>query len=204
MYVLGGKPPQASGYVTKAERFDTVENKWEEIGDMQQGRGGAFGVATQGKIFVAGGMNEEGKVSKRCEMYSVSTNEWQFIGSLNVWRVYGSMVCLKGTLYVLGGTKNNRDSLLSVECYDPTEDKWTEKTTIPVEMFAVGNNNSFTGCVVKLFKGVIDKPDFVQKVVPVTLASTSGFGSAVFASAAFSSGFVGFKQLVMFQLANDA
>ena len=57
MYVLGGEPLQQRGgeHVAKAERFDTVYNKWEEIADMQQERGFAFGVATQGKIFVAGG-----------------------------------------------------------------------------------------------------------------------------------------------------
>ena len=37
---------------------------------MQQGRGGAFGVASEEKIFVAGGLNEKNKVSKnaRCTM----------------------------------------------------------------------------------------------------------------------------------------
>ena len=157
LYVLGGSAPGNTGYVSKAERFSTVVNQWEEIADMQQGRFGAFGEATEGKIFVAGGLNQDGKVSKRCEMYNVSTNEWQYIGSLNHFRVYGSMVCLKGTLYVLGGTKNARDSLLAVESYDLTKDEWIKKTTIPVERFSKDNKDTFTSCVVKLSKGVIDK-----------------------------------------------
>ena len=130
---------------------------------MQQGRGGAFGVASEEKIFVAGGLNEKNKVSKKCEMYNVSTNEWQFIGSLNTWRVYGSMVCLSGTLYVLGGTKNNRDRLLSVECYDSTEDKWIEKISIPVERYSTENKDTFTGCVMKLSKGVLAKSDYIKE-----------------------------------------
>ena len=67
----------------------------------------AFGVATEGKIFVAGGMKNAGDFGKwleTCEMFNISTNEWQLIGSLKVPRVDGSMVCLEGTLYVLGGT----------------------------------------------------------------------------------------------------
>jgi len=80
LYVLGGKQ-RSWECVAKAERFDTVQNKWEEIADMQEKRECAFGVATQGKIFVAGG---RGPVSKTCEVYNISTNEWQFIGSLNV------------------------------------------------------------------------------------------------------------------------
>ena len=163
LYLLGGSTPGNASYVSKAERFNIAETKWEEIADMQQGRGGAFGVASEGKIFVAGGLNEKNKVSKKCEMYNVSTNEWHFIGSLNTWRVYGSMVCLSGTFYVLGGTKNNRDSLLSVECYDSTEDKWIEKTSIPVERYSTENKNTFTGCVMKLSKGVLEKSDSIKE-----------------------------------------
>ncbi|KAJ7358809.1 kelch-like [Desmophyllum pertusum] len=75
LYVFGGKPPQASEYVAKAERFDTLENKWEEIADMQQARGCACGVATQGKIFVARGRKENIFLPQTCEMYNVSTND---------------------------------------------------------------------------------------------------------------------------------
>ena len=196
LYLLGGSTPGNASYVSKAERFNIAETQWEEIADMQQGRGGAFGVASEGKIFVAGGLNEKNKVSKKCEMYNVSTNEWQFIGSLNTWRVYGSMVCLSGTFYVLGGTKNNRDSLLSVECYDSTEDKWIEKTSIPVERYSTENKNTFTGCVMKLSKGVLEKSDSIKPIgslfgeaattstlfgAPQTFTSTTtaGFGTRV-------------------------
>ena len=158
LYVLGGKPSRSRKYVAKSERFDTVENKWEEIADMQQARQDGFGVATQGKIFVAGGRDEwDLDISKTCEMYNISTNEWQFIGSLNVGRLCGSMVCLKGTLYVLGGSTDCSRNDLIVECYDPTEDKWIKKTTIPVKKISEKNNDTFAGCTLKLSKGVLDK-----------------------------------------------
>ncbi len=173
LYVLGGKPSHTSEYVAKAERFDTVENKWEEIADMQQTRGCAFGVATQGKIFVAGGRHGWEIELKTCEMYNVSTNEWQFIRSLNDSRIFGSMVCLNKKLYVLGGTRNSQ-SELSVECYDPTEDKWIQATTIPVKVISNQSNATFTGCVLKLSKGVLDKLCLVQEVVmPYTFAVPS-------------------------------
>jgi len=149
---------------SKAERFDIVENKWKEIANMQQKRGNPFGVATNGKIFVAGGGQAMG-LGQSCEMYNIFTNEWQLIGRLTVYREYGSMVCLNGTLYVLGGTNSiglRAESRLSVECYDPTEDKWIEKTTIPVKMISKGNKDAFTGCVLKLSKGVLDKLDIVE------------------------------------------
>ena len=161
LYVCGGY--LEGDAVTKAERFDTVGNKWEEITNMQQERWNAFGVASEGKIFLAGGENLQAYL-KTCEMFNVSTNEWQFTGSLNVSRVVGSMVCLKGTLYVLGGIVKYGGSQLSVECYDPTEDKWIEKKTIPVNMICRDSIYAFTGCVLKLSKGVLDKLDAVKDI----------------------------------------
>ena len=204
LYLLGGSAPGNASYVTKAEIFNIAETQWEEIADMQQGRGGAFGVASEGKIFVAGGLNEKNKVSKKSEMYNVSTNEWHVIGSLNTWRVYGSMVCLSGTCYVLGGTKNNRDRLLSVECYDSTEDKWIEKTSIPVERYSTENKNTFTGCVMKLSKGVLEKSDSIKEeligfgvisdpAVMPTLFRTSPAGTAGFQFGASPAGTAGFQ-----------
>ena len=156
LYVCGGRIN--SECVTKAQRFDTGENKWEEIANMQQARWNAFGLASEGNIFVVGGEDSESYL-ETCEMFNISTNEWQFIGSLTVSRVYGTMVCLKGILYVLGGIHNQP----RVECYDPTEDKWIEKTTIPVKMISKNNKDTFSGCVLKLSKGVLDKLDVVKK-----------------------------------------
>ena len=134
-------------YSAKAERFDTVQNKWEEIADMQQERGCAFGVATQGKIFVAGGEGRENKQLNSCEVYTISTNEWQFIGSLNVPRSWGSMVCVNGTLYVLGGSQS-----YTVESYDPTVKKWIQRASIPVDKIPGDDKPSFKGCALKLPK----------------------------------------------------
>ena len=161
LYVCGGWLD--GDFLAKAERFDTVENKWEEIANMQQARGHACGVTTEGKIFVAGGLEDWDSILKTCEMYNISTNEWQFIGSLKVPRGDGSMMCLKGTLYVLGGSDIDERSQLNVECYDPTEDNWIKKTTIPVKMIAEDSDNAFTGCVLKLSKGVLDKLDAIKE-----------------------------------------
>ena len=160
LYVCGGRIQD--DYLTTAERFDTVENKWEEIANMQEKRVGSFGVATEGKIFLAGGREPGGgfkKCLETCEMYNISTSEWKLIGSLMFPRAYGSMVCLNGSLYVLGGSE--RTDLL-VECYDPTEDEWNIETFIPVKTISKDNKHSFTGCVLKLSKGVLDKLDVIN------------------------------------------
>ena len=162
MYVLGGKPSQQGGgeYVAKAERFDTVHNKWEQIADMQQERGFSCGVATPGKIFVAGGKDKLGKqLLKSCEVYNISTNEWHFIGNLSVPRVLGSMVCVNGTLYVLGGSKiQHTQTLYTVESYNSTAKEWIQKTSIPVDRIPGAKKPaSFKGCALKLPKGMLAK-----------------------------------------------
>ena len=164
LYLLGGTSPHTSQHVTKVDRFDIMEKKWEEITDMQQARGGAFGVASQEKIFIAGGADEESTVSKTCEVYNVSTNEWQLIADLNVYRTHGSMVCLGGTLYVLGGfDQSKKNPERSVECYDK-QGKWIVKTTIPVKE-DWKNKKAFKGCVLKFSKGVLNKlADAVEEV----------------------------------------
>ena len=49
LYVLGGLNKR------QAKRFDTVENKWERIADMNEEKTRGCGAAAHGKIFVAGG-----------------------------------------------------------------------------------------------------------------------------------------------------
>ena len=151
LYLFGGNISQREKYVATAERFDTVENKWEEIVDMHEGRSDAFGVAAENKIFVAGGLRN-GKKLKTCEIYNISTNEWQLVAKLNVPRCYGSMVCLNGKLYVLGGENNRNQNERSVECFDPANEQWIHETTIPDL-----TNSSSTGSVLKLSRELLDK-----------------------------------------------
>ena len=169
LYVLGGKResqqqdrhnwpmPRNVEFFKKAERFDTVLNKWEEIADMQQERGCAFGVATQGSIFVAGGEGRENKQLNSCEVYTISTNEWQFIGSLNVPRLWGSMVCVNGTLYVLGGSQKYQRFECTVESYDPELKKWTQRASIPGVRNPDDSKPSFKGCALKIPKVALAK-----------------------------------------------
>ena len=162
LYAFGGMNLRFSNNGT-AERFDTVENEWERIADMLEERSDAFGVASQEKIFVAGG-NGFRKRLETCEMYNTLTNEWQLVANLNVPRCYGSMVCLNGKLYVLGGKSGQswHSRGLSVECFDPASDQWIHETTIPAENVEPRNNNSFIGSVLKLSRELLDKLTIVE------------------------------------------
>ena len=94
-------------------------------------------------------------------MYDISTNEWQLFQCLNVPRYYGSMVQLNGKLYVLGGASKDKKNELCVEYFDTAEDKWIQKTTIPVKNIS-GADNSFIGCVMRLSKGALDEQSVIE------------------------------------------
>ena len=158
LYAFGGNNLRFSNNGT-AERFDTVENEWERIADMLEERSDAFGVASQEKIFVAGGNSSRERL-ETCQMYNTLTNEWQLVANLNFPRRYGSMVCLNGKLYVLGGESHYTRS---VECFDPANDKWIQETTIPVKNIDPENNDTFSGCVLKLSKELLDKLMIVEQ-----------------------------------------
>ena len=135
LYMIGGinyLPLQT------VERFDPILATWEKVAAMNEARCRAFGAAMNGKIYIAGGTNNnEGRptVLKSCEVYDPSTNEWQVMSNLKVCRYAANMVCVQEALYVVGGFKDiqssSRVSELSVEVFQLGACEWKSKSTIP-------------------------------------------------------------------------
>ena len=71
------------------------------------------------------------------------------------------MVCLNKKLFVLGGENDRNEAERMIEFFDPEEGKWIQKTTMPVERI-VRERDTFTGCVLKLSKGVLDKLKVIE------------------------------------------
>ena len=150
LYVLGGCSK-------KAGRFDTVENKWEDIASMQTEMNSAFGVAIQGKIFVCDRFCH-------CAVYEVSTNEWQTMASLTTWNEDSrfrllSVVSLNQTLHAVGTVRANYslkpDEMIVVKSYDPKLYKWIQKTSIPINKSSDEESYSFQCATLKLCKGLL-------------------------------------------------
>ena len=108
-------------------RYNLTTNQWDKVADTQQQRMFACGAATQGKVFIAGGVGHQGgKVSNTCEMYNETTNEWQFVASL-IWSpgVLSNMMCVDGKLYVVGGCPR-------LQCYDSERNEWDDNIELPI------------------------------------------------------------------------
>ena len=154
LYAIGGltKGPGGARYLTEAARFDTIENKWESIANIQEARSSACGVAVGKKLFIAGGYGH-GKGIRTCEMYNMLTNEWQFIASLAIPRIKASMVCVDGTLYVLCGSGIKPKISAIVECYDSEKNEWMKKTVVPFMNYPQSYRTlSHNACSLKFYR----------------------------------------------------
>lgn len=152
IYLIGGINRETNEILSVVNRYNLRTNKWEKVADIQEGRERAYGVASQGKIFITGG-SKEICVSTSCEMYNENTNKWHSIASRRMPRRRGSMICADNKLYVVDGyVWNERGFRGKIECYDAEEDEWSEVTEIPVEqgMYTWYLVNS---CKLRLFKG---------------------------------------------------
>ena len=163
VYLIGGKSKYFGGTSLSATyRFDPSadDHEWEAVAPINQARYNAFGAAMNGKVYIAGGRDDENEALNTCEVYNPLTNEWQLMPSLKVPRMSASMVCYEGRLYVLGGV-NKSSRVLSVEIFDSEQNVWKEKSDIPVDYYEtskeVKQEKSFNACFARLCKEVIDK-----------------------------------------------
>lgn len=164
LYVLGGygmgklmKMPQKT-----ALSFDILKSKWKRKADLQMERCYACGAAARGKIFIAGGytfqkkLRTSGYYTDTCEVYNPDTDEWQLIASLNTPRSGGNMVCLGGTLYVVGGISDSL-SALAVEMYEFEENRWKQKTTLPIDK-GYSRGEVVNTCTFKVTQQMLGRP----------------------------------------------
>jgi len=171
LYIIGGSTLPTGCVSSAATRFDSTNNSWEDVANINVERCEAFGAAMKGKVFIAGGQRTDRSGISTCEVYSPSTNEWQLMPSLKVPRFAASMVCFKEKLYVVGGCTVNECNrcirALTIEEFDSERNEWKEKSAIPGESIETLGGFSFVSpgekekkfqaCFSRLSKGVIDK-----------------------------------------------
>ena len=164
IYIIGGS--KDSEALRQCSRFDTMENKWQEVSDLPYGRFGALGVGTKEKIYIAGGLDEWCEDVFRCQVHNVLSNEWSLIGSLRYPSV-NSMVVSNELLYVVSASMFPYMQLfkLEIECYDNEKDEWTVKKSIccSADVASKGKASSFV-----FFKGDLDKLKPFRELGPYT------------------------------------
>ncbi|XP_050332449.1 kelch-like protein 28 [Bactrocera neohumeralis] len=104
-----------------------IRNKtWQDLPVMKQPRRSHCVVELDSKIYAIGGRSLlHNKVTSTVERYTTSDG-WEYVNDMNNERYDASAVTLNGDIYIIGGSiSSDRNTLKSVECYNPDSNTWT-------------------------------------------------------------------------------
>jgi Galactose oxidase, central domain/Kelch motif len=110
-----------------AEIYQPVTATWRFTSNLRSGR--VSHTATllgNGKVLVAGGVNESGTVTNTAELYDPVTQTWSNTGGLHWPRASHTATLLpNGKVLLTGGIDSPSDVLQTAEVYDPETGAWT-------------------------------------------------------------------------------
>ncbi|KAM8856504.1 kelch-like protein 41a [Spinachia spinachia] len=131
VYCIGGKTDDNKA-TNKMFAYNHKRSEWKEVGSMKTPRSMFGAVIHNGKIVVAGGVNEEG-LTATCETYDFATNKWSPSTQLPQERSSVNLVSCGGQLYTLGGftivENENKEcqpsEVLDIWQYEDDKKQWT-------------------------------------------------------------------------------
>ncbi|XP_054650007.1 kelch-like protein 41b [Dunckerocampus dactyliophorus] len=101
VYCIGGKTDENKA-LSKMFVYNHKQSEWRELGAMKTPRAMFGAVIHDGKIVVAGGVNEGG-LTASCESYNFATNKWEPFTEFPQERSSVNLVSTGGALYAVGG-----------------------------------------------------------------------------------------------------
>ncbi|TNN64416.1 Kelch-like protein 41b [Liparis tanakae] len=131
VYCIGGKTDDNKA-TNKMFAYNHKRSEWKEVASMKTPRSMFGAVIHNGKIVVAGGVNEEGLIAA-CETYDFGTNKWspftdlpQERSSVNLGSCGGQLCTLGGFAMVENENKECAPSeVLDIWQYEDDKKEWT-------------------------------------------------------------------------------
>ncbi|XP_053947883.1 kelch-like protein 5 [Anastrepha ludens] len=124
IYIFGGLGIDCEP-LRSVECYDPTTNSWSKCGNMHQARGWPGVTILNGFIFLIGGFNE-GMLST-VERFDPQQNTCTKLSSLNAARFGICAITIGNQIWAVGG-----HDVYTVEEYDSDNDKWIEKSPLPV------------------------------------------------------------------------
>jgi N-acetylneuraminic acid mutarotase len=121
----------------------TSQTSWSIGAGMPTARTEVAGAVLDGKIYVIGGFEEQGKATDVVEVYDPLTDTWDRVSPLPIPLEHTAVSTYNGKLFVVGGytivdeERTPTDKLFS---YDPSTDKWEELESMPIARGALTAN----------------------------------------------------------------
>ncbi|TDH06930.1 hypothetical protein EPR50_G00118350 [Perca flavescens] len=130
VYCIGGKTDDNKA-TNKMFAYSHKRSEWKEVASMKTPRSMFGAVIHNGKIVVAGGVNEEG-LTAACEAYDFGTNKWSPFPDLPQERSSVNLVSCGGQLYTVGGfalVENENEcapsEIIDIWLYEDDKKQWT-------------------------------------------------------------------------------
>lgn len=145
IYTFGGY--SSNTYKNAVKYYDTVENEWNEAGQLTTNRGRAACAVKGNSIYVIGGRNDSGYLDD-IEIYDTTTNNITGTLSLPEAMIEPQAFFVDNTLYIIGGITYDG---YSDKVYALENGSWVQKTSMPYASEYVRGqeyeNNFFCGAV---------------------------------------------------------
>ncbi|KAM6955594.1 kelch-like protein 41a [Lycodopsis pacificus] len=131
VYCIGGKTDDNKA-TNKMFAYNHKRSEWKEVASMKTPRSMFGAVVHNGKIVVAGGVNEEG-LTAACETYDFGANKWSPFTEMPQERSSVNLVSCGGQLYTLGGfavvVNENKEcepsETIDIWQYEDDKKQWT-------------------------------------------------------------------------------
>jgi len=124
IYVIGGLTGLASRPIDDVYVFDPEKNAWEQLGRLNDFRGGSGAATLDGVVYVLGGVTAAGP-DDAMEYYDAPRGGWNGLKSMPTARLFLAAASTPGRLYALGGRKGSlAKNLGATEIYDVKQMTW--------------------------------------------------------------------------------
>jgi N-acetylneuraminic acid mutarotase len=115
-YMANGRP--------SASAFRLDRDGWRRLADLPDGRAAGTAVATDDKVYLAGGIGSDG-LARTMLVFDAAANRWSVAPGPPTPREHLGGAATDGKVYTIGGRVRGHGDLDAVEVFDPAAARWT-------------------------------------------------------------------------------
>lgn len=130
LYAIGGRRNGTT--IAAVETYSPTSNSWTPRAALPSARyDGNGAVAINGLLYLPGGRNSAGALTKTLYVYTLATNAWSTKAPLPTPSGCGASVMINGRLYVLTGCDGTSGFKARLHRYTPSSNTWTARASAP-------------------------------------------------------------------------
>jgi N-acetylneuraminic acid mutarotase len=155
VYSVGGEGNTRDG--NDAFAYNPATGQWTALPNMQFSRNSPVAAFINGKLYVAGGMDETiGNIVPQLEIYDPASRTWSAGASIPHPLLGSAVAVVNGQMYVVGGCDVASCDHTEVQVYNPSGNTWSTAASYPVpfgygacggingRLYCAGGAQSFT------------------------------------------------------------